>query len=50
MKTPALHSKLAALPHMPGVYLMQDDTGKIIYVGAATDLKRRVTRYYRSKN
>ncbi len=44
--TPALQSKLSILPRKPGVYLMQDETGKIIYVGAAGDLKKRVSSYF----
>ena len=46
MKTSALRSKLAKLPQLPGVYLMQDETGKIIYIGAASNLKRRVSSYF----
>ena len=30
----------------PGVYLMKDKTGKIIYVGKAKALKNRVTTYF----
>ncbi|MFA5129420.1 MAG: excinuclease ABC subunit UvrC [Patescibacteria group bacterium] len=34
------------LPDSPGVYLMKDAKGIIIYVGKATSLKRRVTSYF----
>ncbi len=43
-----LRAKANRLPHMPGVYLMKDKTGKIIYVGKAKALKNRVTQYFRS--
>lgn len=35
-------------PQAPGVYLMKDDTGRIIYVGKAINLKKRVTSYFRA--
>jgi excinuclease ABC subunit C len=34
------------LPDSPGVYLMKDGSGRVIYVGKATSLKRRVTSYF----
>ncbi len=34
------------LPETPGVYLMLDSSGKIIYVGKAVNLKRRVSSYF----
>lgn len=37
---------LQRLPAKPGVYLMKDDTGKIIYVGKAKDLSKRVSQYF----
>ena len=39
---------LAVLPDRPGVYLMRDDKGKIIYVGKAVVLKNRVRSYFRN--
>jgi excinuclease ABC subunit C len=38
--------KLESLPRRPGVYLMKDDKGKIIYVGKAVDLRQRVRSYF----
>lgn len=39
---------LAVLPDQPGVYLMRDERGKIIYVGKAINLKKRVRSYFRN--
>ena len=40
--------KIKELPEKPGVYIMKDVHGSIIYVGKAVILKRRVTQYFRS--
>lgn len=37
---------LNGLPHRPGCYLMKDNTGKVIYVGKAKNLRDRVSSYY----
>src|SRR5579863_10502240 len=42
----SIRSKLRELPHKPGIYLMKDRFGTVIYVGKARDLKRRVTQYF----
>ncbi len=41
-----IKKKLSLLPDSPGVYLMKDVTGKIIYVGKAKILKNRVRSYF----
>ena len=38
--------KLAAVPTTPGVYLMKDARGKILYVGKAVVLRNRVRSYF----
>ncbi|MDY3865469.1 MAG: excinuclease ABC subunit UvrC [Eubacteriales bacterium] len=43
---PDLRRKAAALPLCPGVYLMKDESGKIIYVGKSRKLKNRVSSYF----
>jgi excinuclease ABC subunit C len=45
-KSPELKEKIAILPTTPGVYTYYDNTGKIIYVGKAKNLKRRVSSYF----
>ena len=41
-----LREKANALPLEPGVYLMMDKTGRVIYVGKAKKLRNRVSQYF----
>ncbi len=41
-----LKDKALSLPYEPGVYLMQDKAGTVIYVGKAKKLKNRVSQYF----
>ncbi len=46
MRSSELNQKIALLPKEPGVYVMQDEFAKVIYVGKAKNLKNRVTQYF----
>ena len=41
-----IQEQLNRLPHSPGVYLMRDNNGNILYVGKAVDLHQRVRSYF----
>lgn len=45
-----LRKKAMALPLLPGVYIMHDKSGEIIYIGKAKALKNRVSQYFGSQN
>lgn len=38
--------KVQEVPHKPGVYLMRDRIGRVIYVGKAKDLRKRLSNYF----
>lgn len=38
--------KVRSFPHKPGVYLMKDEAGRVIYVGKAKDLRNRASSYF----
>jgi excinuclease ABC subunit C len=42
----AVIEKIRSFPKTPGVYLMKDDRGRIIYVGKAVSLRSRVSQYF----
>lgn len=44
--TDHIRNKLSAVAHKPGVYLMKDRFGTVIYVGKARDLRKRVSQYF----
>lgn len=45
-----LSQKARNLTHDPGVYLMKDKRGEIIYIGKAKNLKNRVSQYFQPNN
>ena len=48
-RRPDFSARLAALATAPGVYLMKDEAGTVIYVGKAAQLRNRVRSYFQSK-
>lgn len=50
MASEYLEHKLALLPGMPGIYMMKNINGTIIYVGKAKNLKNRVRSYFKSSH
>ena len=48
-KLQSLKAKALSLPLNPGVYIMKDTHGKIIYIGKAKALKDRVSQYFGSQ-
>lgn len=49
-KLEELRKKAMALPLLPGVYIMHDKSGEIIYIGKAKALRNRVSQYFGSQN
>ena len=41
-----LRSKAASLPRAPGVYIMENKSGDVIYVGKSRSLRDRVSQYF----
>ena len=49
MTTAGMRSQLQSLPERPGVYMFEDGSGEVIYVGKAKSLKSRLRSYFNSR-
>lgn len=45
-----MDSRIEILPHSPGVYIMRDKSGTILYIGKAKNLSDRVKQYFQESN
>ncbi len=48
--TDYLKEKVSKIPFEPGIYMMKDENGTIIYVGKAISLRKRVRQYFQKNN
>jgi excinuclease ABC subunit C len=44
-----MKKRILDMPQKPGVYIMKDDAGRILYIGKAKNLKKRLTSYFRGR-
>ena len=50
VKTKIKKEIVEKIPFNPGIYMMKDETGKVIYVGKAKSLRKRVRQYFNKTN
>ena len=50
MQNPYVKDIVSKIPFTPGIYIMKDENGKIIYVGKAISLRKRVRQYFQKNN
>lgn len=44
-----IKGKLKKIPKAPGIYMMKDSSGEVLYIGKAKDLSKRVASYFQDK-